>query len=80
MDEEYFNDMQKLFETAGWARVVADAEDSISVRKDRLVFANSLDELRYVQGEIAQLQVLANLEVIVKNRQDNETAVVEEDE
>lgn len=66
MDQEEFRDWEQLFATNGWLRIVRDAEEAIELRKERLLAAKSIDEVRFIQGEVAQLSILVALETAVR--------------
>jgi hypothetical protein len=65
---QYLDEMRELFSTNGWKSIVRDAEEAIEARKEKLLQANSIDEVRFIQGETAQLRILANMEMIVDTR------------
>ena len=72
MDQEmqqYFDEMYEMFGTKGWKSLVTEAQEAIEQRKEQLVMAKSLDEMRYIQGEIAQLRNIESLETVVALRE-----------
>lgn len=62
MDQQYFNDLEELFRTQGWQRLVRDAEEAIRQREASALYARSYDEVCYLRGEAAQLATIVNLE------------------
>jgi hypothetical protein len=81
MDEEtreYIRIMEELFGTQGFKQLVKDAEEAIEVRKDRLLQCNSIDEVRFIQGEVTQLRVITVMEQLFENHVTNALAALEE--
>lgn len=66
MDEVEFRDWEHLFGTNGWTRLVRDAAEAIELRKEKLLRASSIDEVRFIQGEVAQLSILVHLESAIR--------------
>jgi hypothetical protein len=79
VDENEYKMFEELFATRGWQEVVSEAEDAVEARKEQLTAANSIDEVRFLQGEIRQLRILASMETAIdlKRRMEAEHADVE---
>jgi pyruvate formate-lyase activating enzyme-like uncharacterized protein len=67
---QYIAEMYEMFGTRGWKHLVAEATDAIEQRKEQLTRATSIDEVRYIQGEVAQLRLLESMENLVKLREE----------
>lgn len=66
---KYIDDMYEMMATNGWKALVEEAQEAIADRKEQLVRATSIDEVRFVQGEIAQLRNIENLSTIINLRE-----------
>lgn len=65
MDPQEIRELEEMFATNGWRRIVADAEAAISERAQRALGARSWDEVIFLQGEVSQLQIVVALEAAV---------------
>lgn len=65
MDNQYFQDLEELFGTAGWRRIVRDAEEAIRDREANALHARSYDEVCFLRGEATQLATLVSLEASI---------------
>lgn len=62
MDQQYFDDLEELFRTPGWRRIVRDAEEAIREREAHALHAGSFDQVCFLRGEATQLATLVSLE------------------
>lgn len=65
MDEQFFNDFEEMFATAGWRRMVKDAEAAIRDREAAALQARTIDQVAFMRGEATQLSVIVSLEAAI---------------
>jgi len=65
MDPQEIRELEEMFATNGWRRLAADAEKAIEERSSRALGARSWEEVLFLQGEVAQLQIIVSLEAAV---------------
>lgn len=65
MDEQEIRELEEMFATNGWRRLMKDAEENIVQREKAALGAPTIEVLRFMQGEAAQLASLISLPAAV---------------
>jgi len=79
--EKYYEDMQEMFNTAGWKALVQDSTARIELLKIELLeHGQTGEDLHRAKGMVSELVTLVRLEEITKlERKQAEEEITEED-
>jgi hypothetical protein len=78
VDIEEIRDLEDMFATDGWRRVIKDATEALREREINALYGSkSYEDIMYLRGEVAQLSALVSLPEQVRFHK-NATDTVEE--